>query len=78
MTGFRVSGGDPKALLAAMRQLMNADTRARMGRAARAFALANDVREPYSAILDAEAYRRRRKSERLAGRLRSENAAASA
>ena len=79
VTGFRVTGGDPKALLAAMRQLMDAKRRERMGRAARGFALANDVREPYSAILDAEAYRRRRKSERLlAGLLRDEGAAASA
>jgi glycosyltransferase involved in cell wall biosynthesis len=65
VTGFRVTGGDPRALLAAMRQLMDPATRARMGRAARDFAVANDVREPYSAILDAEGYRRRRKSERL-------------
>ena len=69
VTGFRVAGGDPKALLAAMRQLMDRERRERMGRAAREFALANDVREPYSAILDAEAYRRRRKSEKLLAEL---------
>jgi glycosyltransferase involved in cell wall biosynthesis len=79
VTGFRVTGGDPKALLAAMRQLMDEGTRARMGRAARAFAVANDVREPYSAILDTEAYRHRRKSEKLiADLLRDEDAASDA
>ena len=36
-----------------------------MAREARAYAEAHDVREPYSAILDADGYRRRRKSERL-------------
>jgi glycosyltransferase involved in cell wall biosynthesis len=69
VTGFRVAGGDSKALLASMRRLMDPETRARMGREARAFAVANDVREPYSAILDAEAYRRRRKSEKLLAEL---------
>lgn len=64
-TGFRVAGGDPRALLGAMRALMDPHTRARMGREARAFTEANDVREPFSAILDSEAYRRRRKSEKL-------------
>jgi glycosyltransferase involved in cell wall biosynthesis len=76
VTGFRVAGGDPKALLAAMCKLMDHETRTRMGREARAYALANDVREPYSAILDAEAYRRRRKSEKLlADLLRPQDAA---
>jgi len=79
VTGFRVAGGDPKALLAAMRALIDPETRDRMGRQARAFAEANDVREPYSAILDTEAYRRRRKSERLlADLLRGDEAAAGA
>ncbi len=50
-----------------------------MGAQARAFAVANDVREPYSAILDTEAYRRRRKSEKLlAELLRDEDATAGA
>src|SRR5262249_49300746 len=73
VTGFRVTGGDPKALLAAMRELIDPDTRARMGRAARTFALENDVREPYSAILDTAAYRRRRKSAKLFAELRGRN-----
>jgi glycosyltransferase involved in cell wall biosynthesis len=73
VTGFRVKGGDPDALLDAMRRLMDSELRARMGRNAREFAEANDVREPFSAILDAEAYRRRRKSEkRLAELLHSD------
>jgi glycosyltransferase involved in cell wall biosynthesis len=69
VTGFRVAGGDPKALLAAMRRLMDPETRERMGREARGYVLANDVREPYSAILDTETYRRRRKSEKLLAEL---------
>jgi len=72
LTGFRVAGGDPKALLEAMRRLMDRETRERMGREARAFAEANDVREPYSAILDTETYRRRRKSEKLLAELLQE------
>jgi glycosyltransferase involved in cell wall biosynthesis len=74
VTGFRVTGGDPRALLAAMRRLMDRELRAHMGRAAREFAEINDVRQPYSAILDAEAYRRRRKSEKLLAELRGANA----
>ncbi len=69
VTGFRVTGGDPKGLLAAMRQLMDRELRTRMGREARRFALENDVRDPYSAILDTETYRRRRKSEKLLAEL---------
>ena len=79
VTGFRVAGGDAKALLAAMRQLMDRETRARMGHEARKFAIAGDVREPYSAILDTETYRRRRKSEKLfADLFRDEDAEARA
>ena len=53
-----------------MRRLMDArDARAHGRAQARAFAEANDVREPYSAILDSEAYRRRRKSEKLLAEL---------
>jgi glycosyltransferase involved in cell wall biosynthesis len=76
VTGFRVTGGDPKALLAAMRQLMDRGVRTRMGHAARGFALANDVREPYSAILDTETYRQRRKSEKLLAELLRDGEAA--
>lgn len=79
LTGFRVKGGDPNALLDAMRELMDPAIRGRMGDEARRFVEANDVREPYSAILDTEAYRRRRKSaKRLAALRRSEEHAAGA
>ena len=79
VTGFRVAGGDPKALLGAMRALMDPALRRRMGAQARAYAEANDVREPFSAILDTAAYRRRRKSEKLLAELfRHEDAAAGA
>ena len=79
VTGFRVAGGDAKALLTAMHRLMDRETRNRMGGQARAFVEANDVREPYSAILDTEAYRRRRKSEKLLGELvRDDDAVAGA
>ncbi len=77
-TGFRVPGGDGRALLAAMQRLMDDATRERMGREARAFAEENDVREPFSAILDSEAYRRRRKSERLFAELVLRDAEAAA
>lgn len=73
VTGFRVRGGDVHALLVAMRALMDSDVRERMGRNAREFTDANDVREPYSAILDSSTYRDRRRSEKmLAGLLRDE------
>ncbi|MBK7949078.1 MAG: glycosyltransferase [Deltaproteobacteria bacterium] len=79
VTGFRVRGGDVQSLLAAMRALMDRDLRERMGHDARAFVEANDVPEPYSAILESTIYRGRRRSEKLlAGLLRHEDDAASA
>jgi glycosyltransferase involved in cell wall biosynthesis len=74
VTGFRVAGGDAGELLAAMRRLMDRETRERMGRAARAFAEANDVRAPFSAILDSEGYRQRRRQERRFAKLSSRRA----
>jgi len=56
-TGLMVKGHDSGALAAAMRTLMDDETRRRMGRAAREFTVANRVDEPYSAILDSERYR---------------------
>ncbi|MFO0691545.1 MAG: glycosyltransferase [Myxococcota bacterium] len=69
VTGLRVKGGDAKALLDAMRELLDPARRTRMAREARIFVEANDVKEPYSAILDSTAYRRRRKSEKLLSEL---------
>jgi glycosyltransferase involved in cell wall biosynthesis len=75
-TGFRVPGGDAQALLGAMRRLMDDATRERMGQAARAFAEENDVREPFSAILDSKSYRKRRRSEKWIAELMSHEAEA--
>ncbi len=58
ITGIKINGRDAQALYDAMVTLMNASTRFRMGRLARAFAEANRVDEPFTAILDSAAYRR--------------------
>jgi glycosyltransferase involved in cell wall biosynthesis len=73
VTGFRVAGGDVKALLVAMRELVDPKLRAIMGREARSFCELNDVREPYSAILDTGSYRQRRESEKQLGHLIGED-----
>ena len=44
--------------------------------AARAFAEENDVREPFSAILDSKSYRKRRRSEKWIAELMSHEAEA--
>jgi glycosyltransferase involved in cell wall biosynthesis len=72
VTGLVVRGNDAPALARAMAALLDPQLRARMGAAARAYAVANRVEEPYSAVLDADAYRRRvrreaRLREQLAG-----------
>jgi 16S rRNA C1402 (ribose-2'-O) methylase RsmI len=54
-----VKGRDVQGLYEAMVSLIDAPTRLQMGRMARAFAEANRVEEPFTAILDSEAYRRR-------------------
>ena len=59
-----------KALLA-MTRLMDAGTRAQMGRAARAFAVANRVDEPFTAVLDSETLRRRLRKEKKADESRA-------
>ena len=72
VTGVIVRGNDVKSLQFAMLQLMDAGTRLRMGRAAREFAENNRVDEPFTAILDAERYRRQlRKQKRLEEKLAS-------
>lgn len=58
-TGFRVRGGDAESLLDAMRKLMDDDLRIGMGRAARRFVEANQVEQPFSAILDSSTFRQR-------------------
>ncbi|MBL8515275.1 MAG: glycosyltransferase [Betaproteobacteria bacterium] len=74
-TGLIVRGNDARALYFAMLQLTDTPTRERMGRAARAFAEAGRVEEPFSAILDSERYRRKvrqREKEQKAGEGRAE------
>lgn len=60
-TGLRVCGRDVQQLAAAMESLCDPLTRLRMGRNAREYAERNRVDEPFTAILDASAYRRRAK-----------------
>ena len=78
ITGVMVRGHDVRALQFAMLQLMDSNVRLHMGRAARVFAEANRVDEPFTAVLDSEGYRRKlRKTKRA--QVRSEaNAAARA
>lgn len=57
VTGFTVAGRDARGLCHAMERLRDPELRGRMGREARRFAEANRVRQPFTAILDAEAYR---------------------
>jgi glycosyltransferase involved in cell wall biosynthesis len=60
-TGFRVAGHSVAALHDAMLALMVPGTRERMARAAREFVEVRRIDEPFSAILDAPLYRRRKK-----------------
>ncbi len=65
-TGIIVRGSDVRSLQDAMLRMMEPDGRAEMGRAARAYAEANRVDEPFTAVLDSEAYRRQlRKKKRF-------------
>jgi glycosyltransferase involved in cell wall biosynthesis len=62
-TGIRIPGRDVGALYRAMEALMDPLTRTRMSHDARVFAERNRVDEPFTAILDAAAYRRRLEGE---------------
>lgn len=64
VTGYRVPGRDVEGLHAAMRALMDPAERQRMGAAAREFIEANRIDEPFTAVLDSDAYRRRLHSEK--------------
>jgi glycosyltransferase involved in cell wall biosynthesis len=63
VTGLKVSGRDTGELRDAMAALMAPELRLRLGRQARAFAEARRVKEPFTAIFDAEAFRRRLREE---------------
>ncbi len=71
ITGIMVRGHEVASLQAAMTRLMDADTRAQMGRAARAFAVANRVDEPFTAVLDSETLRRRLRKKKRADESRA-------
>jgi glycosyltransferase involved in cell wall biosynthesis len=77
VTGVKINAHGPQELYEAMARLMDAETRLHMGRMARAFAEANRVDEPFTAVLDSEAYRRRLLEERnaAANELRLSNSA---
>ena len=63
VTGLMISGRDPDELLGAMVQLVDdPGWRARLGRQARAYVEARRVDEPFTAIFDAEGYRRKAKA----------------
>jgi glycosyltransferase involved in cell wall biosynthesis len=63
VTGLKVSGHDTGELREAMIALMDPELRSRLGQQARVFAEARRVDEPFTAIFDAEAYRRRLRAE---------------
>jgi len=68
VTGLKVQGRNVQELVQAMLTLMDEPMRSKMGRMAASFAAANRVDEPFTAILDSEAYRLRieqRKKDRL-------------
>jgi glycosyltransferase involved in cell wall biosynthesis len=56
-TGIAVSGLDVEGLVAAMEQMLDPEVRRRMSVACRAFAVRNDVTQPFTAILDSAGYR---------------------
>jgi hypothetical protein len=67
VTGIIVRGHDVRSLQLAMQQLLGGDLRARMGAAARMYAESNRVDQPFTAVLDSDAYRRQlRKKRKLA------------
>lgn len=73
VTGLMVRGNDVRSLHDAMLQLMSPTMRLQLGCDARAFAEANRVDEPFTAVLDSEAYRRQlRKRKRMQEKLASQ------
>lgn len=58
ITGLRIKGRNIDELREAMQMLMDEGTRVRMGQSARAFAETNRVDEPFTAIFDADHYRK--------------------
>jgi hypothetical protein len=62
VTGLQVGGRDVDELTHAMRQLMDDELRTRLGQNARSFVEARRMDEPFTAIFDSDAYRRRLKA----------------
>ncbi len=75
VTGLMVRGNDVRSLQDAMSQLLNPQLRLQMGLSARNYSEANRVDEPFTAVLDSEAYRRRLRKQK---KLRDEQAALAA
>src|SRR5262245_7864380 len=59
VTGLKVKGRNVQELCDAMMTLMDPQTRTKMGEMVRAFAEANRVEEPFTAILDSDTHRQR-------------------
>ncbi len=68
VTGLVVNGRDVESLHAAMLALMDPATRERMGRQARQFIEDHRVDEPFTAVLDADGYRKRLDDEKARGK----------
>jgi hypothetical protein len=68
VTGLVVNGRDVESLHAAMLTLMDPATRERMGRQARLFIEDHRVDEPFTAVLDADGYRKRLDDENARGK----------
>src|SRR5262249_33667445 len=66
ITGLKVNGRNAQELSDSMLALMDPATRSRMGQMARTFTVANRVDEPFTAILDSDAYRLRIKERKNA------------
>ena len=79
VTGLMVRGNDVRSLHEAMAHMMSQPLRQQLGRDARVFAEANRVDEPFTAVLDSEAYRRQLRSlKRLQEKLDSKKVAQAA
>jgi glycosyltransferase involved in cell wall biosynthesis len=64
VTGFRIPGRSAEALEQAMHRLMDPALRGRMGASARRFIERERVDEPFTAVFDSAAYRRRVRAKR--------------
>jgi len=63
VTGLKISGYDVGELRDAMLRLMDPELRSRLGRQAREYAESQKVEDPFTAVFDADALRRRNRSQ---------------